>query len=722
MSWLLRLKQAFHRKTGQRLSRKFSLFTLVLVAISIGTAIYLPASTIMDLNDRRDQIVLQKEKKLLHYLSVGQALYLAGADTEIHQILIEAFKQAEISYFVVYKSGQLTHAFPPNADLAIEVPFEERSKRAGKDLIDTTRSERSEFLADDLLLTIGIDKRDNHIIWATIFETHIWKVILQDILTVIAMAALAFWLHTRDLMKLKSEIQKTGRIPTGANNQSGISSEAEAIFASFRGYANSEKLARDKNSVLQTQVLPALQREIFSGQTPPYTFDCTLVRTDINGFSQIFNSDYRERFAEHINTFFMGLTEIASRYDGLIYEFVGDEAIYYFKDTPGQRKKDSVQRSIDAIRDIHFLAHEINSRVQLEGHRFTVKSALAHGTLRFARLVDGLSLSGGVLIETVRILSVVTDKSENLLYMASRHQADLDKSANDNIANFEPVGDFSLKGYSESVTLLRLTSMTSLQQHLAGVPDSGFKFVSRFRNDHSLETLIGTAASEGSGWTVENHLALIEALRPLAVFRSHHSLAPSLNKWLELSVDRAKVNPEFVKVISAIVMLYPSLIPKADLRDETILRLEALLDSKDERTIANTIDALTKYSVTPVIRPMRDLTISENNRIAANALIHAGSRELDAITLNELEKMIFSRFSDEGRKASGLYAMGEIGRLLKAKDPVYYSTRVDFHRLIERASAFSNHANASIATQTQRARAKCLLEPSDIISGPSSAA
>ena len=169
-------------------------------------------------------------------------------------------------------------------------------------------------------------------------------------------------------------------------------------------------------------------------------------------------------------------------------------------------------------------------------------------------------------------------------------------------------------------------------------------------------------------------------------------------------------------------MLYPSLIPKADLRDETILRLEALLDSKDERTIANTIDVLTKYAVTPVMRPMRDLTISENNRVAANALIHAGSQGLDAATLKELEKMVFSRSSDEGRKASGLYAMGEIGRLLKAKDPVYYSTRVDFHRLIERASAYSNHSNSSIATQTQRARAKCLLEPSDLFSGTDSAA
>lgn len=717
MNWLLRLKLAFHLKTGQRLSRKFSLFTLVLVAISISTAVYLPASTIMDLNDRRDQIILQKEKKLLHYLNVGQALYLAGADKEIHQILIEAFKQAEISYFVVYKTGQLAHAFPPGLDLAVNPTYENRSEFAGKDLIDSVRSERSEFLADDLLLTIGIDKRDNYIIWATIFETHIWKVILQDILTVIAMAALAFWLHTRDLMKLKTEIQKTGRFPTGTSKRSGISSEAEAIFASFRGYANSEKLARDKNAVLQTQILPALQREIFSGQTPPYTFDCTLVRTDINGFSQIFNSDYRERFAEHINTFFMGLTEIASRYDGLIYEFVGDEAIYYFKDKPGQSKRDSVARSIDAIRDIHTLAQEINSRTQLEGHRFTVKSALAHGTLRFARLVDGLSLSGGVLIETVRILSVVTDKSENLLYMAARHQADLDQSA-----KFELVGDFSLKGYSESVTLLRLAGMTSLQQHLTGAPNSGFQFVSRFRNDHSLETLIGTAASAGNAWSVKNHLALIEALRPLAVFRSRHTLAPSLNKWLELSAERAKEDSDFVKVTSAIVMLYPSLIPKAALTDETILRLEALLDCKDERTIANTIDVLTKYSVTPIMRPMRDLTISENNRVAANALIHEGSQALDSFTLQELEKMIFSRSTDEGRKASGLYAMGEIGRLLKAKDPVYYSTRVEFHRLIERASALSNHSNSSIAIQTQRARAKCLLEPSDHFSGTDSAA
>ncbi len=717
MSLLNQLALAFSRIFAQRFAGKFSLFTLVLVAISIGTAIYLPMSTLMDLKDRRDQIVLQKEKKLLHYLTVGQALYLAGADKEIHQILIEAFKQAEISYFVVYKSGQQTHLFPPNADLATSVTYEDRSKRAGKDLIDETRSERSEFLADDLLLTIGIDKRDENLIWSTIFGTHIWKVILQDILTVIALAALAFWLHTRDLIKLKTEIQRTGRLTATAANHRGHSSEAEAIFASFRGYVDSEKSAREKNSVLQMQILPALQREIFSGQTPPYTFDCTLVRTDINGFSQIFNSNYRDRFAEHINNFFIGLTEIASRYDGLIYEFVGDEAIYYFKDTPGGKNRDSVIRAIDAIRDIHVLAQEINSRTQLEGHRFTVKSALAHGTLRFAKLVDGCSLSGGVLIETVRILSVVTDKSENQLYLGTRHQTDLD-----NQALFETVGDFNLKGYSESVTLMRLMSMTSLQHHLATAPKHGFDFVSRFRNDHSLETLIGTAASAGDAWSVNSHLNLIEALRPLAVFRSQHSLAQSLTSWLLSSVDRARENPDFVRVTSAIVMLFPNLIPKSDLNDETILRLESLLDSKDHRTIANVIDVLTKYSVTPVMRPMHDLTISENNRIAANALIHSGTRELTTTALKELDKMIFSRTSEEGRRASGLYALGEIGRILRARDPVYYSTRVEFHRLVERTAKYVEHQNKSIAAQTERARAKCLLKPSESFNGNDSAA
>lgn len=694
-----------------QLRKKFSFFTMVLIVVSLGTTIYLPLSTLLTLNDKFDQNTILRENKLLNYFKVSEALYLAGAEQELDTILREALGLGDIHYYVVYANGKMIYAFPPEHPLGVGNTFEERKPYIGQALIDDIRSERSEKLSDDVVLTIGIDKRRSVRNWQTIKEGNVIRVLIQEITIVIALAALAFWLHTRDLIRLKNEILKTGRLSSQTANQSALSLESQAILATLRGYSEAEGVAASKNTVLQSQILPALQREIFSGRTPPYTFDCTLVRTDINGFSQIFNTPYRERFAEHINQFFVGLTEIASRYDGLIYEFVGDEAIYYFKDTaaetaaaPETKAKDSLERAVDAIRDIHLLADEINRKTSFEGHKFTVKSALAHGTLRFAKLVDGCSLSGGILIETVRILSNVTDKSESHLYFSDRHLPDLPTNL-----EHEEIGSFHLKGYSESVRLFKMTGLTPLSQHLAESPEKGFDYILRYRNDHSLEAAIGTAATAGETWTSAQHLALAENLRRIQVYRARHSLEPSLTAWLKMARKQNESQPDFIKVVSALIMLYPRLVPKVDLTDKVILELESFLDIHDGRTVANTIDVLTLYGVTPTARPITDLQINENNRVAANALINAGiqrgKESQYSKTVRELDRMIFHG-KEEGRVASGLYALGEIARILRTQDPVYFSTRIELHGMAERIEKFLKHGNTSVSTQASRAMAK----------------
>ena len=55
------------------------------------------------------------------------------------------------------------------------------------------------------------------------------------------------------------------------------------------------------------------------------------------------------------------------------------------------------------------------------GYPFTVKSSLAHGRVRFGPLVNGFSLAGSVLIETVRILSHIVEKEGNVIYFDSSH-------------------------------------------------------------------------------------------------------------------------------------------------------------------------------------------------------------------------------------------------------------------------------------------------------------
>ncbi|MDX9730311.1 MAG: hypothetical protein RBT63_00935 [Bdellovibrionales bacterium] len=703
------------------MKRRFSLFTLVLIAISIGTAVYLPASLMLDIQDKRDVLTIDREKRLVQYLGISKALYQAGADESLTKFLLEMINQNDISYVAIYKQGELTSVFPPNNALAAGHEYQERAQRAGHDLIDSIRSERSEYLSSDLLLTLGIDKRYENLVIKVLLHENMWKVVVQDILTIIFLAGLVFWLHTRDLAKLKREIRKTGRVSASVSDMSKrgiVSAEAEAIAAGFRGYASSERGLKQQAERLSPQVLPALKRELFSGQEPPYTFDCTLVRTDINGFSQIFNSPYRDRFAQHIDEFFTGLTEIVSRYDGLISEFIGDEVIFYFKDIEHDESnhgpQTSVNRAIDAVRDIGEYAKMIDAKTRLEGHPFTVKSALAHGALRFGKQVDGYSLSGGLFIETVRILSTVTEKAESQLYFAARHTAYLREDI-----FTEPVGDFNLKGYTERTNLVRFKDQTKLSNHLARVDElisQGpsfyelnmlFDFVRHHKSDTGLEQVISKASSKVEDWTPALHLALVESLRDCNVYRSNHSLAPALLDWLTALTDLANSrSAEWYKPVSSILMLFPCLVPRLEVSGNDLNRMEAFLDVEDMRTVANTISVLTHYDSEPQVRPLAEHKISTNNRVAANALILSATQDLNRKNLDMLEKMIFGRSSDETRRASGLYALGEIARILKSRDPVYFSTRVELHRLLERIEPFIHHKNESIANQARRALAK----------------
>src|SRR5690606_6226579 len=107
----------------------------------------------------------------------------------------------------------------------------------------------------------------------------------------------------------------------------------------------------------------------------------------------------------------VGVTHIVSRYRGYVYEFIGDEVIYYFKD---DEHDNSSVIAISAMRDINELAERMSDKTEAEyGYQFRIKSSIAYGVVRFGPLVNGFSLAGNPLIESVRVLSHVHEKSEN---------------------------------------------------------------------------------------------------------------------------------------------------------------------------------------------------------------------------------------------------------------------------------------------------------------------
>ncbi|MEK7358052.1 MAG: adenylate/guanylate cyclase domain-containing protein, partial [Bdellovibrionota bacterium] len=285
----------------------------------------------------------------------------------------------------------------------------------------------------------------------------------------------------RDLRLLVRKFSETGA--RRGDEQIAKSQETLTLVRGLGGYEAHVDRLNKENEVFRGQVLPALRKELQSGRQPPYEFDCTLVRTDINNFTSVFSSDKRSHFMAAINEFFVGVTQIVSRYNGSVYEFIGDEVLFYFKDS---EHENSAAIAVSALRDINRLAAELSERTEHEaGYRFRVKSSVAWGTLRFGPLVDGFALAGPTLIETVRMLSHIHEKSENEILL---DQTLVEKVTD--IARTQAHQVVMLKGLAGSRHLHRLEAFIPVTLHLRQATPEALDKTEYYRRDDDIVEIL----------------------------------------------------------------------------------------------------------------------------------------------------------------------------------------------------------------------------------------
>ena len=180
------------------------------------------------------------------------------------------------------------------------------------------------------------------------------------------LAALPAWavdpFTLKDITLMVREIRKGKRGKIGSIQAR--SAESQLFLQGLTGYARAVSDLEAENVRLGRQVLPSLQKEIHSGRKPPYDFNCTMVRTDINHFSTIFNTHNVTEFMATINEFFVGVSHIVSRYKGYVYEFIGDEVIFYFK--VGGRQDSSVLSVYVSSRISNTITQPVQETISLD--------------------------------------------------------------------------------------------------------------------------------------------------------------------------------------------------------------------------------------------------------------------------------------------------------------------------------------------------------------------
>jgi class 3 adenylate cyclase len=378
---------------------------------------------------------LLREKQVLAYLKLGEALAESERLDDLPKLFNEAISLQLIDWYQLSFEGSPVFFSPPemrNFDLPQQDGVFQITEKYSFQTID---------LGQGYFLTVGVNRDPE---W---YASHIlkkyWDVLTQDILVVTAFAMFLLSFFIRDLLRtFQSFRQKKGKF-----RRRGLTSEAALIEKSMSSLYYGIQSMDQEREKLRSQVLPSLRTEIFSGLKPPYEFDCVLMRTDITGFSEMFLSDQKEQLMKEVLRVFRQFSLMAARYGGLIHEFIGDEVIVYFKE---KDHENAVASALALLRDFHDFLNETSF--------LKVKSSLSQGSLYFSEHVQGFNLSGAVLIETVRLLSLAQRRKDSHQVYCSKEVM----TRSPEWAHFEMFSEEKLKGFSRAQRVFSLKSFSDM--------------------------------------------------------------------------------------------------------------------------------------------------------------------------------------------------------------------------------------------------------------------
>ena len=652
----------------------------------------------------------KKEQNIAYFSALAESLFLTGRRDILEGHLNDAIKIRLLDFFIISYNGEMVSSGsirklseaatitllqkqPTDQILSFDSTYEsESSIRKPTSVRSGDSIENFRFMATDLgqgwdiKLGINLDREAFFEEMNNLVEDENRRMFIAASLLAIAI----FIFVSRDLRNVAMGLRRQGAHKSGKTKT--FSAEAEALQNGIIGYEEVVDRLKEDRRVLSAQVLPSLRTELQSGKVPPYEFDCTMVRTDINNFSQIFRTYPTEEFLETINRFFVDCSHIISRYHGLIHEFVGDEIIFYLKDDDHVNSFTAALACIDEINT----AADRQHRASLErgAYPFRVKSSLAHGKIRFGPLLDGFSLAGAPLIETTRVLSAVQEKNENTVHFDAVYMRFIHEG-------IEWVNAFSvvLKGLDGERQIMRYLGHQPLSK-LMETPALRALSLADYRDPKSVVEIIQVASRSRDVALIRDVNSCVKRIQ---MSEENTPLAVEMFEAIQRLVDLQKEHgpEELAKARETLLATLISSLGRLHLSYETLkgLRgwsiLTSLFSHVDHRVVANTLETLGRwhrafsqqisssdFSKLVDNDQLRRLTESESSRVVANAIVLLGTIEISKDVIRMLEHGL--RSSQPNVVASMRYAISEIASYYRDIDPVYLRTQIEFGRLVAR--------------------------------------
>ena len=531
--------------------------------------------------------------------------------------LENARKISLIDFYILQKENEVVMWYNNFNDLeGINVEYKVFDK-----LLTTDTVAFRTLKAFNYTLTLGLIQNKYDLI-----KTNLWLLrynIARDILFVTASLIGILFFMLKDILSLSKVLTGKNR-----NQMEGIkarSAEAEALINASKGLEGERQRLSVLSETYSQTVGPAIVHEIQSGRPAPYQFQATICRIDLNGYTQLMLEKEPSYLNNILNSYFAMARETINRYGGLIYQFVGDEIVFEFKDDLSEAGN-SIALATACIRDLFQQARILEDSLPADAnHYFKLKAAFARGTMRFVALDQGHALSGIPLVESVRLLSTVEDKSNQILTFFEE-----DFVMNQDLVFIFDRKENQLKGFKESSRICCSRDFRSIDWLFDNQSWSLLKY---YRSDADLTFIlkkIRLYAGSSEGRTLD---ALFEHLK------SHHFTDVSTELAREAQVnlfsfmELEKNNLLSEKALASYISFYQRIVPIHQRGSEAEKLLHKLLSHKNFRVQANTV-----LAIGPSLRSAQELKKrihSSNNRLAAHdndelAKIHMDNSVLKA--------------------------------------------------------------------------------------------
>ncbi len=346
--------------------------------------------------------------------------------------------------------------------------------------------------------------------------------ILLDIATVTTMVLLITWLILKDVISLTRLLEHGAVSANLANRLSSrlsFSREGDTLLRSTLAFDHNLKKTQSAQEKLASTTSPAVLYEIQRGTALGTRFEALVIRLDLNNYTQFFVSSSQPILEQFLSRFFSASAEIIARYNGLIYQHVGDEIIFHLKETDSPK----AILAVGCIRSLFAEAQQINQDLNLQDtQKFTLKSCMSRGELRFHQLHKDHGFLGVPLIESARILSVVKNKEKNTLVLPE----DLALQAL-MIGEVTATHLHSLKGLDTDIKIQEFNISQPLNHFLEA---KNWTAIESFRTESDFRQMITWARSQ---WKKSD----IETLRQVLLFVQRVSISTCDDKTIDLIFD-----------------------------------------------------------------------------------------------------------------------------------------------------------------------------------------